>query len=118
MADTSGRLNGLHRDNTICLATIAHCNPEEFTMNWNKLIAASFFAVLNVAAFSVHADVQAPAQTTAYGTHLDIKKVVSIVDNGGGTCGIVDARLTYLDSNGAQKVAGYSKFADCANQGG
>lgn len=86
-------------------------------MNWNKLIAASFFAVLNVAAFSAHADVQAPAQSTVYGTHLDIKKVVSIVDNG-GACGIVDARLTYLDSSGMQKVAGYKKFAECANQGG
>jgi hypothetical protein len=87
-------------------------------MNWNKLIAASFFAILNVAALSAHADGQAPVQTTAYGNHLDIKKVVSIVDNGGGTCGIVDARLTYLDSNGTQKVTDYKKFAECANQGG
>ena len=87
-------------------------------MNWNKLIAASFFAVLNVAAFSAHADVQAASQTTSHGTHLDIKKVVSVADNGGGNCGIVDARLTYLDSSGTQKVLDYSKFAECGNQGG
>ncbi|WP_309677867.1 DUF2790 domain-containing protein [Pseudomonas sp.] len=86
-------------------------------MNWNKLIAASFFAVLNVAAFSAHAD-EAASQATSHGTHLDIKKVVSIVDNGDGNCGIVDARLTYLDSSGTQKVLDYSKFADCGNQGG
>lgn len=30
-------------------------------MNWNKLAVASFFAVLNVAAFSAHADVKATA---------------------------------------------------------
>jgi hypothetical protein len=87
-------------------------------MNWNKLMAASFFAVLNVAAFSAHADVQAPSQTTSHGTHLDIKKVLSVVENGGGNCGVVDARLTYLDSSGTQKVLGYSKFAECSNQGG
>lgn len=87
-------------------------------MNWNKLIAASFFAVLNVAAFSAHADVQAPSPTTSHGTHLDIKKVLSNVDNGGGNCGIVDARLSYLDASGTHKVLDYSKFAECGNQGG
>lgn len=87
-------------------------------MNWNALIAASFFAVLNVAAFSAQADVQAPPQETSHGTHLDIKKVISVVDNGDGNCGIVDARLTYLDSSGMQKALDYSKFAECGNQGG
>ncbi len=82
-------------------------------MNWNALIAASFFAVLNVAAFSAQADVQAPSQETSH-----IKKVISVVDNGDGNCGIVDARLTYLDSSGMQKALDYSKFAECGNQGG
>ncbi|QVW26606.1 DUF2790 domain-containing protein [Pseudomonas hormoni] len=87
-------------------------------MNWNKLFAASFFAILNVAAFSAHADVQTPAQTHAAGTHLDIKKVISTVEDGGSHCGIVNARMTYLDSSGTQKVLDYSKFAECGNQGG
>lgn len=87
-------------------------------MNRNKLIAASFFAILNVAAFSAHADAQAPSQTHAAGTHLDIKKVISTVENGSGQCGIVNARMTYLDSSGTQKVLDYNKFAECDNQGG
>ena len=87
-------------------------------MNWNTLATASLFAVLNVAAFSAHADVQTQPQTSAYGSHLDIKKVISSVENGGAHCGIVDARLTYLDSSGTQKVLDYSKFAECGNQGG
>lgn len=79
-------------------------------MNWNKLLAASFFAVLNIAAFSAHADVQT-------GTHLDVKKVISTVEDSAANCGIVNARMTYLDSNGTQKVLDYSKFAECGNQG-
>lgn len=85
-------------------------------MSINKLFAASVFAVLNVAAFSAHADVKSEPQTYSYGTHLDIKKVISTVESG-GICGIVNARMTYLDSSGTQKVLDYSKFAECANQG-
>jgi len=83
-------------------------------MNWNTLIAASCFAVLNVAAFSAHADVQT---TPVHSAHLDIKQVLSIEDSGSG-CGVVNARLNYLDSNGTHKVLDYSKVAECANQGG
>lgn len=86
-------------------------------MNVKKIITASVFAFLNVAVFSAHADVQSQPQTHATGTHLDIKKVISTVETGGSPCGIVNARMTYLDSSGVQKVLDYSKFADCGNQG-
>lgn len=86
-------------------------------MNWNKFVAVGFFAVLNVAAFSAHADVNSESQAYTYGTHLDIKKVVSIVKNGASNCDIVNARMTYLDSSGTQKVLDYSTFAECGNQG-
>ena len=117
MADTSGGSNGFHRDKTTCLATNAYRYPEELIMNWNTLIAASFFAVLNVAAFSAHAADLMPSQTSAHGAHLDIKQVISFEDSGSG-CGLVNARLNYLDSSGTHKVLDYSKIADCANQGG
>lgn len=87
-------------------------------MNWKKRVATSFFAVLNVAAFAAHAEVKSEPQTSAYGTHLDIKKVISTVEHDGGNCGIVNARMTYLDSSGTQKVLDYNKFAECINQGG
>jgi hypothetical protein len=116
MADTSGRLNGFHRDKTTCLTATDYRHPEELIMNWNTLIAASFFAVLNVAAFSAHAADQTTQTVSAHGTHLDIKKVISIEDTGSG-CGLVNARLSYLDSSGSHKVLDYSKFADCGNQG-
>jgi len=85
-------------------------------MNWNKIIAAGFFALLNVAAVSAHADTQ--PQSHSAGSHLDIQKVISVTDNGTGNCGIVNAKLTYLDSNGAQQVLDYNKFGECLNQGG
>lgn len=87
-------------------------------MNRTKLLATGFFALLNIATFSAHADVQAPPQTHASAQHLDIKKVISTVETGGASCGIVNARMTYLDSTGAQKVLDYGKFAECGNQGG
>lgn len=87
-------------------------------MNWKNLFAASLFAVLNFSALAAHADAQVKSPSTTQDTHLDIKKVISIVDNGNGNCGIVDARMTYLDSSGNQKVLDYRKFAECDNQGG
>lgn len=86
-------------------------------MKRTHIIAASFFALLNVAAFSAHADVQTQPQVHAASNHLDIKKVISTVESGGSQCGIINARMTYLDSSGTQKVLDYSKFAECGNQG-
>ncbi|MVV49689.1 DUF2790 domain-containing protein [Pseudomonas sp. PB120] len=85
-------------------------------MNRTRLIAASFFALLNVAAFSAHADAQSQPQTHA-NAHLDIKQVISTVEDSSANCGIVNARMTYLDSSGTRKVLDYSKLADCGNQG-
>lgn len=87
-------------------------------MNWKNLFAVSLLAVLNFSALAAHADAQAESSSTTQDAHLDIKKVISIVDNGNGNCGIVDARMTYLDSSSNQKVLDYRKFAECDNQGG
>jgi transcription elongation factor Elf1 len=77
-------------------------------MNWNTFIASSLFAVLNVVALSAHADTQ---------PKLDIQRVLSTVDNGGAACGVVNARMTYLDSHGEKRVLDYSKFADACSEG-
>jgi len=75
-------------------------------MNVKTLIAAGLFAVMNVAALSAHAAPRA-----------DIQKVISIVEAKGDGCGLVDARLTYLDSKGQQQVLDYSKFGDDCQEG-
>jgi hypothetical protein len=70
MADTSGRFNGIHRAKATDLATLFTGNPEEITMTWNTLATASLFAVLNVAAFSAHADVKTTEPVTASASTL------------------------------------------------
>lgn len=85
-------------------------------MTNKSVIAACLFAVLNICTLSARAEAVAP-QTYTYGTHLDIQKVLSMKEDQSMTCGIVDARMTYLDSAGQTRVLDYSKFADgCDNQ--
>lgn len=77
-------------------------------MNRNTFIASSLFALLNIAAFSAHAEAsQKP----------DVQQVLSTVDDGGAACGIVNARMTYLDSHGQKRLFEYMKFADSCNEG-
>jgi hypothetical protein len=85
-------------------------------MTHKSVIAACLFAALNICTLSARAEAAAP-QTYTYGTHLDIQKVLSMKEDQSMACGIVDARMTYLDSAGQTRVLDYSKFADgCSNE--
>lgn len=87
-------------------ATHTLLNLRGHTTNRNTLIASSLFALLNVAAFSAQASPK-----------LDVQQVLSTVDDGGAACGVVNARMTYLDSHGQKRVFEYKKFADSCNEG-
>ncbi|VVO31761.1 DUF2790 domain-containing protein [Pseudomonas fluorescens] len=87
-------------------------------MNWNPVYAACLFAALNVVAISAQAEADLKAENYSYGTHLDIQKVLSSVDEGGASCEVVDAHLTYLNSQGQKRVLDYRKFAEACNLGG
>ncbi|WEL70581.1 DUF2790 domain-containing protein [Pseudomonas sp. CBSPCGW29] len=76
-------------------------------MNRNTFIASGLLALLNIAAFSAQAEAS---------PKLDIQQV-STVDDGGAACGVVNARMTYLDSHGQKQVFEYMKFADSCNEG-
>jgi hypothetical protein len=78
-------------------------------------IATCLFAALNVCTLSARAEAVVTPQTYTYGTHLDIHKVISLKQDNSVVCGIVDARMTYLDSTGATQVLDYRKFADGCN---
>ena len=82
-------------------------------MNTKAIYAACLFAALNICTLSARAEADVSAKTYSYGTHLDIKKVVSLTQAASNTCGIVDAQLTYLDSQNKTQVLDYRKFADC-----
>ncbi|MGE7955041.1 DUF2790 domain-containing protein [Pseudomonas sp. NPDC089530] len=81
------------------------------------LYAAGLFAALNIATLPAHAESNVQAQTYSYGTHLDIQKVLSMTEDAGPACGVVNARMTYLDSEGRTQILDYRKFANNCNDG-
>ncbi|MGY2374051.1 DUF2790 domain-containing protein [Pseudomonas sp. SDO524_S393] len=80
-------------------------------MNTKAIYAACLFAALNVCTLSARAEAVTP-QTYNYGTHLDIKRVVSMSQESKTVCGVVNARMTYLDSHDNTQVLDYLKFGD------
>ncbi|KJZ40324.1 DUF2790 domain-containing protein [Pseudomonas fluorescens] len=84
-------------------------------MNTKTIYAACLFAALNICTLSARAEADVTPRTYTYGTHLDIKKVVSLTQDPAATCGVVDAQLTYLDSQNKTQVLDYRKVADNCN---
>ncbi|PYY68044.1 hypothetical protein CRX42_23855 [Pseudomonas jessenii] len=84
-------------------------------MNTKAIYAACLFAALNICTLSARAEADVAPKTYTYGSHLDIKKVVSLTEDSTPSCGVVNARLTYLDSQSETRVLDYSKFADNCN---
>ncbi|OOG10987.1 DUF2790 domain-containing protein [Pseudomonas sp. C9] len=84
-------------------------------MNTKAIYAACLFAALNICTLSARAEADVTPRTYTYGTHLDIKKVVSLTQDPAATCGVVDAQLTYLDSQNKTQVLDYRKVADNCN---
>ncbi|BBP56504.1 DUF2790 domain-containing protein [Pseudomonas sp. St316] len=88
-------------------------------MNLKNIAAACLITALGAGALPAMAQAEAASETYAYGTHLDIKQVISLTEDSGQNCGLVNAQLTYLDSMGEQRALTYLKHAaDCNNQGG
>ncbi|SDV11089.1 DUF2790 domain-containing protein [Pseudomonas mucidolens] len=84
-------------------------------MNTKTVVAACLFAALNICTLSARAEVDITPKTYTYGTHLDIKKVVSLQQDATPSCGIVNARMTYLDSQDRTQVLDYSKISGNCN---
>jgi len=84
-------------------------------MNTKAIYAACLFAALNICTLSARAEADVTPKTYTYGTHLDIKKVVSLKQDATPICGVVDAQLTYLDSQNKTQVVDYRKVADGCN---
>ena len=87
-------------------------------MKSKAIYAAALFAALNICTFAAHADSNVNAESYTYGTHLDIKKVLSSEQDQGPNCGVVNAHLTYLDSGDQTRTLDYLKTNDkCLGQG-
>lgn len=72
--------------------------------NWKPLIAAALLTLTATA----HAGVTPKP---------DIQSVLSTTEDTRSGCGIVNARMTYLDSKGQTQVLDYMKFTDNCSDG-
>ena len=84
-------------------------------MNTKAVYAACLFAALNICTLSARAEADVTPKTYTYGSHLDIRKVLSLTEDATPSCGVVNAQLTYLDSQSRTQVLDYRKFADNCN---
>ena len=84
-------------------------------MNTKAVYAACLFAALNICTLSARAEADTSPETYTYGTQLDIKKVVSSKQDATPSCGVVNAQLTYLDSQNKTRVLDYRKISDSCN---
>ena len=84
-------------------------------MNTKAVYAACLFAALNICTLSARAEADVSPKTYTYGTQLDIKKVVSSKQDATPSCGVVNAQLTYLDSQNKTRVLDYRKISDSCN---
>ncbi|WP_434623828.1 DUF2790 domain-containing protein [Pseudomonas sp. Z1-29] len=86
-------------------------------MNTKAIYAACLFAALNICTLSARAESDVQPQTYSYGSHLDVRKVLSLTEDPQPACGVVNAHMTYLDSAGHEQALDYRKFSDhCTNQ--
>lgn len=86
-------------------------------MNFKAVSAACLLTVLNVGALPAMAQTNAAIETYTYSTQLDIQKVLSLSEDSSQNCGVVNAQMTYLDSQGQKRVLGYSKLAENCSDG-
>lgn len=89
-------------------------------MNISKIAILLALSCLGTQAFAeesqakTHAN-KAPVETYTYGSHLDIKKVITVTDVP-NECGPVPAQMTYEDSQGQRHVLQYQVMGNgCSN---
>ena len=89
-------------------------------MTFKTLARSSLVALFGFGAFSVFADSSIPVQNYHYGQHLDVKKVLAIHENNTAqACGVVTAKMDYLDSKGLPHSVQYQTYATGAcHEGG
>ncbi|AVD82841.1 DUF2790 domain-containing protein [Pseudomonas sp. SWI6] len=84
-------------------------------MNFKTFASASLFAVLSLGTIAAQGATapmsDAGVMQYRYGDTLDIKKVLSVQDDQGNACGLVNTRMDYLDSKGQHQSVQYRTYA-------
>ncbi|WP_416311130.1 DUF2790 domain-containing protein [Pseudomonas sp. W03] len=77
-------------------------------------------AIATFSSLGAQAADSTPVEQYHYGQKLDVKQVIAIHEDSGSPfdCGIVEARMDYLDSHGQAHSLAYRKFATNCNEGG
>lgn len=86
-------------------------------MNRKNLSIVSLFAVLSLGAVAANAQDSVKSHGYLYGDHLDITQVLSISEASSSGYGVVETRMTYLDSLGKIQSLNYSTIAQDRGQG-
>lgn len=84
-------------------------------MGTKLITAAGLFAALNLCTLSARAEVEATTHVAP--SHLDIKQVVAFKESSTQLCDVVEARMTYLDSQGKTQVLKYRKVSSSCSDG-
>ncbi|MBI6952819.1 DUF2790 domain-containing protein [Pseudomonas sp. CCOS 191] len=84
-------------------------------MTIKNLASAALFAALGLGAITAQASStslnEASVMQYRYGDKLDVKKVLSVKDDRSDTCGVVNTRMDYLDSQGKPQSVEYRSYA-------
>lgn len=77
-------------------------------------------AIASFGSFAAQAADDVPVVQYQYGQKLDVSKVLAIHEDSATPfdCGVVNARMDYLDSNGQPHSLSYLKYATNCNDGG
>ncbi|WP_415844901.1 DUF2790 domain-containing protein [Stutzerimonas zhaodongensis] len=86
-------------------------------MTFRTISAACLLTVLVAGALPAMAQGKAGSETYSYGAQLDISQVISLTEDSGQNCGLVDAQMTYLDSQGEPRVLTYRKVSANCSEG-
>lgn len=84
-------------------------------MGTKLITAAGLFAALNLCTLSARAEVEAATQGAP--SRLDIKQVVAFEESSAQFCEVVEARMTYLDSQDKTQVLTYLKASSSCSDG-
>lgn len=89
-------------------------------MNATNLVYACLLTALGIVSLGAQAADTPTIEHYHYGQNLDVKEVIAITEDSPApfTCGLVNERLDYLDSQGVEHHLSYKALASNCNDGG
>lgn len=80
-------------------------------MDLKPVTTVCLFTSLSLFTLSAMAQSELPESVYMYSDQLDVAKVLSLTEEPSETCVVVQAKMTYLDSQDQKQVLDYEKLA-------